>query len=129
MTHAIKKIGLTISGATLLFISVFGQTPQTIVGKWKGVEEPERQIEFVQEKDGSFSGKVINDQSKEPKNGKVILKHLLFDSKTKTFKGKMSPPDKDISMDATVYFIGSNKIKVESSMLFITKKFHFVRIK
>jgi len=86
-------------------------------------------VEFFQEKDGSFSGKAINDQSKESKNGKVILKNLTYDSKSKTFKGKMSPPDKDISMDATVYFIGSDKIKVESSMLFITKKIHFVRIK
>jgi hypothetical protein len=129
MTHTIKKIGLTISGVMLLFVLSSAQSSQAIVGKWKGVEEPERQMEFVREKDGSFSGKVINDQTKESKNGKVILQNLIFDSKSKTFKGKMSPPDKDIAMDATLYFIGSDKIEVESRMLFITKKFLFVRIK
>jgi uncharacterized protein (DUF2147 family) len=129
MAHTIKKVGLTISGAMLLFTALFAQTPQTIVGKWKGVEEPERQMEIVQEKDGSFSGKVINDQNKESKTGKVILRNLTFDSKTKTFKGKMLPPDKDITMDVTVFLIGNEMLKIESRMLFISKNIYLVRIK
>jgi len=40
----------------------------------------------------------------------------------------MSPPDKDISMDATVYLIAIDRIKVESEMLVVSEKFHFLRI-
>jgi len=129
MTHTIRKIGLTISGITFLFLALFAQSPLTIVGKWKGAETPEKQMEFFQQKDGSFASKVINDISKESKNGALILRNLKFDNQTKSFKGKMSPPDMDIELAATVSFVGDDKLEVKASKLFMTKTIRLIRIK
>jgi len=129
MKNKVSTAFATFLVIQLMSASIQAQQPINIIGKWKGVEESDRQIEFFQEKDGSFSGKVINDKSKDPKNGVVMIKNLKYDSKTKSFKGKMSPPDKDIQMDTKIIFIGNDKIKIESSMLFMTKSFHLVRIK
>lgn len=100
-----------------------------LIGKWKGEEEPDRQIEFVQETDGTFSGKVINDKSNKSKNGTKILKNLKFEPQSKTFVGKMTPPDKDIELDARVSFEDNDKLKVVASKFFMTKTIHFLRIK
>jgi len=101
----------------------------TLLGKWKGVEEPDRQIEFVQESDGSFSGKVINSKRSNPKNGTILLKNLKLEPQSKTFVGKMNPPDKDIELEARVSFEGDDKLKLEASKFFMTKTIHFLRIK
>jgi hypothetical protein len=86
-------------------------------------------MEFFQEKDGSYTSKVINDMSKEPKNGALILKNLKFDKHSKSFNGKMSPPDKDIELTAIVSFVSNDKLEVKASKLFMTKTIHLVRIK
>jgi hypothetical protein len=113
----------------LLCLSGFSQAPQAIVGKWKGKDEPSRQTEFYQNKNGSFSGKIINDTSKSPKNGFLIFKELKYDDRSHTFIGKMTPPDKNIEIDATVSFIGKDELLIVGKMLLFTKTTTFLRIK
>jgi len=129
MIQVAKKTLGALFAVTLISTTISAQEPVSILGKWCGVEEPDRQIEFVQEKDGSFTGKVINSMSNNPKNGTLLLKNLKFDPKSKTFIGNMTPPDKDIELEARVSFEGDDKLKLEASKFFITKTIHFLRIK
>ena len=87
-----------------------------------------RQIEFYQEKDGSFSGKVINDNSKNAKDGFLIFKELKYDEQSNTYKGQMMPPDAKLSINATLTFSGNNRLEVVGKKFFMTKVFHLARI-
>lgn len=105
------------------------QNDQSILGKWKGEEDAARQIEFYQEKDGSFSGKVINDNGKNPKNGHLIFKQLKYDEQSHTYKGQMMPPDAKLSINATLTFSDNNRLEVVGKKFFMTKVFHLARIR
>jgi hypothetical protein len=41
----------------------------------------------------------------------------------------MTPPDKNIELDATVSFIGKDELMIVGKMLFVTKTIIFLRIK
>jgi Uncharacterized protein conserved in bacteria (DUF2147) len=113
----------------LLSSGLNAQSTKTILGKWKGEEDASRQIEFYQEKDGSFSGKVINDNGKNPKNGHLIFKQLKYDEQSHTYKGQMMPPDAKLSINATLTFSDNNRLEVVGKKFFMTKVFHLVRIR
>jgi len=129
MTHAIRKISLTITGIAFLFLALFAQSPKTIVGKWKSVEEAGKVMEFFQQKDGSYASRRLNDLNTEPTTETLILKDLRFDDQSKSFIGTMSPPDSKLELNATVQFVENNRIEVKTSKLFIKKTIHLIRIK
>jgi Uncharacterized protein conserved in bacteria (DUF2147) len=112
----------------LLSSGLSAQSAKTILGKWKGEEDAARQIEFFQEKDGSFSGRVINDHSKNAKNGTLIFKQLKYDEQSHTYKGQMTPPDAKLSINATLTFHENNRLEVVGKKFLLTKTFHFTRI-
>ncbi len=109
----------------LLSSGLTAQSAKSILGKWKGEEDASRQIEFYQEKDGSFSGKVINDNGK---NGTLIFKQLKYDEQSHTYKGQMMPPDAKLSINATLTFHENNRLEVVGKKFLLTKTFHFTRI-
>ena len=114
----------------LMFLSsgLSMQSDRTILGKWKGEEDASRQIEFYQEKDGSFSGKVINDNGKSPQNGHRIFTQLKYDEQSKAYTGQMMPPDAKMSINATLTFFGDNRLQVVGKKFLLTKVFYFARI-
>jgi hypothetical protein len=115
----------------LLFFSVtvFGQTQSTIIGKWKGEDKPNLQSEFYLGKDGLYCGKIIKDTENKGTLGRIILKKFKFDPKTSSFKGRMSPPDRDIELDATITFESKDKLKIVAKKFIMTKTIYFIRIK
>ena len=112
-----------ISTITCLFIAttIFAQNSITITGKWKGEEKKELFIEIYKANDGFFYGK--NEQ------GKLMLQRLQFDAKANAYKGKMVPPDKNISFDITLFPETATKIKLVGKKFFITKTFYLIKIK
>lgn len=112
-----------ISTFILLFVatSIFAQKNVSITGKWKGKEKKELVIEIYQATDSLYYGK--NNQ------GKIILKQLRFDSKSNTYKGKMIPPNKDISLDVTLFPESSVKIKLVGKTNWITKAIYLTKLK
>jgi hypothetical protein len=126
--------GTTLKSTELMMALMFlssglsMQSDRTILGKWKGEEDASRQIEFYQEKDGSFSGKVINDNGKKPKNGHLIFKQLKYDEQSHTYKGQMLPPDAKLGINATLAFFDNNRLEVVGKKFLLTKTFHFTRI-
>lgn len=115
----IQKI---ISTIILLFVAntMFAQITSTIIGKWKAEDQPDKGSEIYLAKDGLYYGK--------ESNGKILLKKLKYDDATKTFKGIMTPPDKDIEFNVTISFINNNKLKIVAKKFFITKTMFLIRI-
>jgi hypothetical protein len=96
----------------LIALTAYSQSASSIIGKWKDIEQPDRQMEFYLDKDGLYYAKAVNDKSNESINGKVLVKKLKYDDATKTFKGLMSPPDAKLELTATISFIGQDKLKM-----------------
>jgi hypothetical protein len=113
----------------LIALAASSQSASSIVGQWKDIEQPDRQMEFYLDKDGLYYAKAVNDKSKETINGKVLVKKLRYDEATKTFKGLMSPPDAKLELAATISFIGHDKLKIVAKKWVMTKTLQLARIK
>jgi len=70
----------------------FSQEANDILGKWQDADHPEKQVEIFGEKD-FFIGKVINDSSKNSKNGTIVFHELTWDSRDKSYSGTLINPD------------------------------------
>lgn len=110
-------------------LSLFAQTAQDIKGKWQGEDKAAKQMEIIDEANGQFYGKIINDASKKSQNGHLILKKLTWDEKTKTFQGFINPPEIGKDLHVTVSFISKDKLQFKVKNFFITKTVSFTRIK
>lgn len=113
-----QKISSTI---ILLFTAttIFAQSSVSIIGKWKGKDKRDLVIEIYKATDGLYYGK-------NPK-GKIVLRQLQFDAGSNTYKGKMIPTNKGISLDVTLFPESSVKIKlvgkgkISTKIIFLTK--------
>ncbi len=124
------KAPIKLLVALLLFtVSITAQTESTIIGKWKGEDKPDMQSEFYLDKDGFYYGKVIKDTDNKGTLGRIILKKFKYNSKTNSFSGKMSPPDRDMELDATITFESNDKLKIVAKKFIMTKTIYFIRIK
>lgn len=85
--------------------------------------------EFYLDSDGLYYGKIIKDQDKKGALGKTTFKKLKYDPKSKSFKGTMSPPDRDMEIDAIITFEGNDKLKVVAKKFLMTKTVYLIRIK
>lgn len=129
MKRHIISVLTGVSMAILLSLNTLkAQEASTILGKWKGVDEPNRQTEFFQGKDGHYFGRVINDKEKPANNGKILFKDLSFDKASNTFTGKLVHPEKDMELDVVVSFESNSKLKAEAHKYFISKTIYFIRI-
>jgi uncharacterized protein (DUF2147 family) len=112
----------------LIFIvfSIFNfQTKEKqIVGYWNSKEGNSKKIEIYLDKDGYFQG--ISAPSNKDKKSKKILKDLKYDSKTNSYKGTMSPPDKDILLDVTLTITSNNELKIVARKFIMSKTIYFV---
>jgi uncharacterized protein (DUF2147 family) len=125
-----KTIIKTTVLALFISLTVSAQNEKDILGKWKTDDNANVEAEIYLSKDGLYYGKVIKDNGKNVTNGKIILKKLVYNSKKKSFKGKLSPHDRDMEFNATLTFEGEDKLKVEASkFLVFSKTIYFLKIK
>lgn len=123
----------TIIKTTILafFISfaVSAQTGKDILGKWKTEDNVNLEAEIFLSNDRLYYGKIVQDKGKKVINGKVILKKFVYNSKTNSFKGKLSPHDRDMEMNAVITFENYDVLKVVASKFLFSKTIYFLRIK
>jgi hypothetical protein len=123
----IRKILATLF--TLITLGVSAQDANTLTGKWKGEDKPNNHVQFCLGDDGLYYGKLVFEDGKKENLGKVMMKQLKYETATKTYKGTMTPPDKNIDLKVTLTFEGNDKIKVVAKKFFMTKTVYFIRIK
>jgi hypothetical protein len=74
-----SRTGTKVIAVMILFIASLttnAQTSNSILGKWKDADHPEKQIE-ISSQNGKYYGKSIN-ASKPNENGKTVLKDLIW---------------------------------------------------
>jgi hypothetical protein len=128
MTTIRKELILSACIAVSFSCSLCAQSATTIAGKWKAENDPDQKSEFYLAKDNFYYAKVIESQNTE-NNGKIILKKIKYNEATKTYKGIMSPLDKDIELNATISFITNHKLMVVAKKAFMSKTLYFIRIR
>jgi uncharacterized protein (DUF2147 family) len=123
MVNQFHKQILTLVVAMSLVYPIAAQSSQDILGKWKPMEHPEKQVEIYLGKDALYYGKANNP------NGKELLKKLQYSEATHTFKGIMVAPDKDMEVNVTINIVHDDTLKIVAKKLSFTKIIQFVRIK
>lgn len=113
----------------LITTTDISQNQNSLIGKWKGEKETGKQSEFYLAKDGFYYGKICADAEKAENVGKIIMKKLVYDATSKTFKGTMSPPDRDLELNVTISFVTNDRIKVVAKKFVMSKTMYFTRIK
>jgi hypothetical protein len=129
MAISFEKLIFVLIFAILSSMTAWSQTEHDIIGKWKGEDKPDMQSEFYLAKDGLYYGKIIKDTENKGTLGRIILKKFKYNVKTNSFKGTMSPPDRDMELDATITFESNDKLKIVAKKFIISKTIYFIRIK
>jgi len=122
-------IGTKLMAALITLVVSFtanAQTANSILGKWKDADYAEKQIEIINQS-GNFFGKTIN-SSKPAKNGKIILKDLIWIDASKSYKGTLINPDNGEASDVVIRMFGTDRFKFSVSKYFFTRTFTFNRI-
>ena len=102
------------------------QTSNSILGKWKDAEHPEKQIE-ISNQNGKYVGKSVN-AAKPKENGKTILKDLIWSDVSKSYKGILINPDNGDEFKIETKMIGTDKFKFSVGKFIFSKTFTFNRI-
>jgi len=113
---------------SLLINCHFVSAQMMITGKWKGEDQPDTHVEIYKASDGLFYGKLIYENGKTENLGKDMLKQLKFDKATNTYKGTMTPPDKELLLNVTLSLVDTDKIKLVARKLLLSKTMYFLRI-
>lgn len=105
----------------------FGQLNDTIVGLWQDADDPQRLIEFYTDDNDEIVGLGIN-KSTSKQTGKKIFEKLTYQGDSDTYTGIMTPPEKDISINATIYYVNENKIKIVGKKMLFKKTIILERV-
>jgi len=125
-----NRWNLTKKVAVLMLLAVSftanAQTSNSILGKWKDVDHPEKQIEITSQT-GKYVGKSIN-SSKPVENGKTILKDLVWIDASKSYKVILINPDNGDEFKIEIKMIGIDKFKFTVGKFIFSRTFTFNRI-
>lgn len=112
----------------LLLVSSYlqAQTSHLITGQWQDADHPTKQLEIANQS-GKYTGKSINDVSPS-KNGKIILKDLVWQEGTKTYKGILINPDNGDEFKIDIKMIGTDRFRFSVGKFIFSKTFTFKRI-
>jgi hypothetical protein len=100
----------------------------TIVGLWQSDDNKQIALmEIIKGADSSFYGKPVGDSGQA--DGGAALRQLRYNSATKKYTGKMSPPGTSITMDVTIVLEGKDVLRLTAKKMLLTKKILLRRIK
>jgi uncharacterized protein (DUF2147 family) len=109
-----------------LTLTASAQTSNSILGKWKDAEHPEKQIEIINQA-GKFLGKGIN-SSKPSENAKTILKDLVWSESSKSYTGILINPDNGDEFKIEIIMVGVDRFKFTVGKFIFSRTFTFNRI-
>jgi len=122
---------LILIGAILLVtsfpFSMLSQDQDAILGKWYGEEMDQSYFEVTKNKNGTYHA-IITESQEKSHIGKVVFTDLKYHPNSKTWKGNLTPPTRNISIDAELSKISEKKLKIEGKILFMKKTFQWERL-
>jgi uncharacterized protein (DUF2147 family) len=124
-----SRTGTKVIAVMILFIASLttnAQTSNSILGKWKDADHPEKQIE-ISSQNGKYYGKSIN-ASKPNENGKTVLKDLIWSESSKSYKGILINPDNGDEFKIEIKMFGIDRFKFTAGKFIFSRTFTFNRI-
>jgi uncharacterized protein (DUF2147 family) len=124
-----SRTGTKVIAVMILFIASLttnAQTSNSILGKWKDADHPEKQIE-ISSQNGKYYGKSIN-ASKPNENGKTVLKDLIWSESSKSYKGILINPDNGDEFKIEIKMFGIDRFKFTAVKFIFSRTFTFNRI-
>ena len=100
-------------------ISSKGFSQNNLLGKWIHTEHKEKKIEMYLCGDKKIYGK--------SESGTIVLKSLVFDSKTKTYSGILIDPDNNAKFSIVINQPTTNSFIFSVKKFIFSKKFTFIR--
>lgn len=122
ITGVLKKSALLITTSVLFGTGIFAQSANDISGKWKAEDDSSKLIEIYLAKDGFYYGKANN--PKQTGYKQIMINKLQYNAGNKTYKGTMTPPDMDMTMNVTISFVTKTKLKVVAKKIIMSKTFY-----
>jgi uncharacterized protein (DUF2147 family) len=121
MNTLFKKSAFSIVAFLLFSVVGFSQTENKIIDTWQAEEDASKKMEIYLAKDGLFYSK--------DSTGKLILKKLKYNEKTKSYSGQITPPEKDMTLNVTISFESDNKLKMLAKKFIMSKTLYLIKIK
>jgi uncharacterized protein (DUF2147 family) len=124
-----SRTGTKVIAVMILFIvslTTNAQTSNSILGKWKDADRPEKQIE-ISSQNGKYIGKSIN-ALKPNENGKTVFKDLIWSESSKSYKGILINPDNGDEFKIEIKLFGIDRFKFSAGKFIFSRTFTFNRI-
>jgi uncharacterized protein (DUF2147 family) len=124
-----SRTGTKVIAVMILFIvslTTNAQTSNSILGKWKDADHPEKQIE-ISSQNGKYIGKSIN-ALKPNENGKTVFKDLIWSESSKSYKGILINPDNGDEFKIEIKLFGIDRFKFSAGKFIFSRTFTFNRI-
>jgi uncharacterized protein (DUF2147 family) len=124
-----SRTGTKVIAVMILFIvslTTNAQTSNSILGKWKDADHPEKQIE-ISSQNGKYIGKSIN-ALKPNENGKTVFKALIWSESSKSYKGILINPDNGDEFKIEIKLFGIDRFKFSAGKFIFSRTFTFNRI-
>ena len=124
-----SRTGTKVIAVMILFIvslTTNAQTSNSILGKWKDADHPEKEIE-ISSQNGKYIGKSIN-ALKPNENGKTVFKDLLWSESSKSYKGILINPDNGDEFKIEIKLFGIDRFKFSAGKFIFSRTFTFNRI-
>ncbi len=124
-----SRTGTKVIAVMILFIvslTTNAQTSNSILGKWKDADHPEKQIE-ISSQNGQYIGKSIN-ALKPNENGKTVFKDLIWSESSKSYKGILINPDNGDEFKIEIKLFGIDRFKFSAGKFIFSRTFTFNRI-
>lgn len=114
----------------LSFLMLFGITTslysqkanENLNGNWYAEELSKSTINFYQNKNGIFFGKIIKSDEKD-KIGRIPFENFTFNKNTGLYTGTIQSARSFFTLDGEIRFVDSKTIKIKGTRLFMTKTF------
>jgi uncharacterized protein (DUF2147 family) len=124
-----SRTGTKVIAVMILFIvslTTNAQTSNSILGKWKDADHPEKQIE-ISSQNGKYIGKSIN-ALKPNEIGKTVFKDLIWSESSKSYKGILINPDNGDEFKIEIKLFGIDRFKFSAGKFIFSRTFTFNRI-
>lgn len=120
---------MTVFAFLFFSAKLFAQTKPNIIGRWVAKDDSYIEMEVYLGPNHLYYTKIVADEKKGEDVGKIMIKNIIYNSKTNSYNGIMNPPDANLELSVTLSLENSDKLKILIKKLFISRTIYFTRIK
>lgn len=117
---------MTVMILIVVSLTANAQTPNSILGKWKDADHPDKQIE-IKDYNGKYIGKSVN-TTQPNENGRIVFTDLIWSESSKSYTGILINPDNGDEFKIEIKIVGTDRFKFTVGKFIFSRTFTFKRI-